>query len=472
MSRRSVLSTIIPLAFILFAVNTIAIGYLGSITSEKYVTAAIVSVSVFLFFSVALNIALIVQGGAFHELLKICGKLANGDVDFKSEKKGKSEVGKAIAELESVRDRLSWFRDEFERLRYRSSCADIDARANERGLPGIYYNIAERANAYIGSITAYLDVLGTPAFSIDLDYNLVYINKDARELVNMTSDQLIGKKCYDYFKCNNCRTENCICAAAIKQGGLVKGQAQSYYQGKEMTFLQTGVKIVDFEDNFRNTAGLEILSDMTEIYNLKQDAENKANQTKKQIEYTGATIAEMTQKTGKNVENAEKAKTLSETAKEDALQGSGRMHEMLAAMEEIKNASAGIANIIKAIEDIAFQTNILALNAAVEAARAGAHGKGFAVVAEEVRNLAARSAGSAKETTDLIANTVDKVQKGVQIANETASALDKIVRGISDAEAIVVEIADASKEQKVVITEIEDEIKQIENVMTAGTSAY
>ncbi len=147
------------------------------------------------------------------------------------------------------------------------------------------------------------------------------------------------------------------------------------------------------------------------------------------------------------------------------------MGKMIEAMDSINESSGKISQIIKVIDEIAFQTNLLALNAAVEAARAGKHGKGFAVVAEEVRNLAARSAHAAKETTALIEDSKVRVKNGIMNTQETAGALEKINDGNKKVNEIVNEISVASKEQAESVRQIIEALKHIDQVTQKNTSA-
>lgn len=148
-----------------------------------------------------------------------------------------------------------------------------------------------------------------------------------------------------------------------------------------------------------------------------------------------------------NAKETERATVLSEQVKATVASGNEQMKSMSKAMNEIKSSSQDIQGIIKVIEDIAFQTNLLALNAAVEAARAGEHGKGFAVVAEEVRNLAARSAKSAKETSELLNKSIQSVNVGVEISDQTEISLSKIDSSVSEFAESIVSISKASSKQ-------------------------
>ena len=211
-------------------------------------------------------------------------------------------------------------------------------------------------------------------------------------------------------------------------------------------------------------AGAQNVSDASVA--LSQGASEQAAS----VQQLSASISQIASQTASNAQNAEKANELTVGTRSKAEVGNQEMQEMLSAMEEINVSSANISKIIKVIDEIAFQTNILALNAAVEAARAGQHGKGFAVVAEEVRNLAARSAKAAKETTDMIEGSMEKVEAGRGIAHKTAEALNEIVGDVAAVADIVASIAKASNEQKLALEQINQGVQQVSQVVQSNSS--
>lgn len=259
-------------------------------------------------------------------------------------------------------------------------------------------------------------------------------------------------------------------AESIAAGDLsINVQVRSDKDLLNIKFKEIVVKNNEIMSNIASAAE-QVATGSEQVSNSSMALSQGAAEQASSVEELTASLEEVSSQTDVNAKNANDANELAEAAKENAVQGNAKMQDMVKAMEEINDSSANISKIIKVIDEIAFQTNILALNAAVEAARAGQHGKGFAVVAEEVRNLAARSADAAKETTEMIESSIKKSEGGTHIANETAEALNKIVEEVAKAADLVGDIAIASNEQAAAIEQINQGIMQVSQVVQANSA--
>ncbi|MEO8808961.1 MAG: methyl-accepting chemotaxis protein [Rhodanobacter sp.] len=201
-----------------------------------------------------------------------------------------------------------------------------------------------------------------------------------------------------------------------------------------------------------------------EIARGNDDLSHRTQEQASSLEETASSMEEMTSTVKQNAENASHANQLARGAREQAERGGEVAGKAISAMAEIDSSSRKIGDIVGLIQEIAFQTNLLALNAAVEAARAGEQGRGFAVVATEVRSLAQRSAGAAKEIKGLIADSDEKVRAGSELVNQSGKALSEIVDSVKKVTDIVAEIAAASQEQSAGIDQVNNAVMQMDEM--------
>ncbi len=207
-----------------------------------------------------------------------------------------------------------------------------------------------------------------------------------------------------------------------------------------------------------------------EIATSSESLANGATESAASIEQITASMNEIGGQTGENAKYANEASQLARKTNDAGTTGQEMMNRMVSSMQEITKNAQDVQKVIKVIDDISFQTNLLALNAAVEAARAGTHGKGFAVVAEEVRNLAARSAKAAGETSEMIKGNNKQINDGAQIASQTAEMLNEIVQHAGETMQLINRIATSSSEQAQSVSQISQGLHQIDAVTQQNTA--
>ncbi len=299
----------------------------------------------------------------------------------------------------------------------------------------------------------------------DFDFEIKYNSKDefgkvAKDIANTVSKLKLYIGNVDFI------------LSKISSGDMTSSIDIEYVGGFAPIKKSVEVIIESLNDTFSqiNEASEQVASSSAQVSGGAQALSQGSTEQASSIQQLSASINEISEQVKVNADNANKASKTTNNLVKEVKDGSEQMKQMTDAMVDIKQSSSDIAKIIKAIDDIAFQTNILALNAAVEAARAGAAGKGFAVVADEVRNLASKSAEAAKNTTTLIENSIKAVENGTTIADKTAESMKNVADGISQSMLLIDQITEASNEQAVSIAQVTQGIEQISSVVQTNSA--
>ena len=379
----------------------------------------------------------------------MCAKaIASGDLDMPLKIESKDEVGQLAATIDGD------VRKAFKEVEAARSVSDKQSKYQSVEVDKLLVNLKRLAKGEL-----YCDI------------TVAEPDADTEELYALFSE-IVANLCGGLNAIKGYISEISHVLGEMAGGNLNVG-IESEYMGDFATLRESINAIVGSLNTMMSgisTAADQVALGTRQVSDGSQNISQGATEQSSAIEELTATIGQIAEQTRQNAMGANQANRLTEEAQAGAVQGNEKMKGMQQAMKEINESSRSINKIIKTIDAIAFQTNILALNAAVEAARAGVHGKGFAVVAEEVRNLAARSADAAKETTELIEDSIQKTEAGTRIVDDTAEELGKMVEDIRKAGQLVSEIATASGEQATAIGQVNRGIEQLSAVVQTNSA--
>ena len=368
---------------------------------------------------------------------------------------------------DSVRGNLMKVSSEISKLIEGANEGQLETRADSTGLLGEYKDMVEGLNQTLDSILDPIketaDVLQQMAegnLSVHVTNNYKGDHNTLKDAINQTVDLMPFREAMEVL-------------SAMADGDLTL-HMEGDYKGDSLKLKNAINETIDSISHtllqIQNVVE-EVTRGALQVADASTALSQGATEQAASLEEITSSMTEIGSQTKTNAENANQANTLTMSARDGAEKGNSEMGRLNEAMSEITESSKNISKIIKVIDEIAFQTNLLALNAAVEAARAGRHGKGFAVVAEEVRNLAARSATAAKETSELIESSIKTVENGSELAIRTGEALEEIKNGSIKAADIVGEITTSSNEQAQGIAQINEGLTQIDKVTQTNTAS-
>ncbi len=303
-------------------------------------------------------------------------------------------------------------------------------------------------------------------------HNLTNIEKEIkskiakfRAHIHKLEPALGAYKTYVNNKVHTFEAQSKLVLIIVILAGLIAGIAASIIVARAIT-RPVKTAIMTLQESSEQVA-----SGSLQVSQASQKLAEGSSEQASSLEETSASLEEIAAMTQSNAEISQKANQMVSDTSRIVTEASGSMKQLKEAINNITSSSEETGKIIKVIDEIAFQTNLLALNAAVEAARAGEAGMGFAVVADEVRNLAQRSAEAAKNTAQLIDNSIKMIKEGSGLTRDTEKSFDGVVDMTKKLKELMEEVSTSSSEQSRGIEQITETVADMSTVTQSNSAS-
>ncbi|WP_290623210.1 MULTISPECIES: methyl-accepting chemotaxis protein [unclassified Archaeoglobus] len=300
-----------------------------------------------------------------------------------------------------------------------------------------------------------LDGVGAPVIKIDPEFTILTANRAAEEVLGIAKDQIIGRKCYDLFRTENCRTEKCACARAMSEKEAISAETIARPGGKEIPIMYVGTPLVD--DSGKVTGCVEYVVDLTEIKEKEKEIEEMLAYTDKCLNMLSNGIREL--QAGNLSVRLEKIKddefgetfdifnefterlneiirSLAEDMKETANQvreAHEAVNQMNAGMQQISSASQQIATGSENLSRLA-NASTAELKAAEqifkELSVKSEESANFASEAAENATMARKEGAKALEIMKTIVEEVENAAKVVETLEVTVRNIGKVTERI------------------------------------------
>jgi len=445
----------------------------------------------------------LVKGAAFARAV------ASGDLSSTLDIHRKDEVGQICRSLAEIPHIIQQVQEEFSRV-----VSDIDkgkllSRCEDDKFKGAYAELLAGANSIAEELLGYIDSMPAVFMTMDNDHAVTYLNKPGTKLLGRDLNDIVGQRCYDLFHADDCQTDQCACAYAMRtctahhsetlarpgdaeidikyigvpnidRDGKVIGAYEIIIDQSETMAIQRKIQNLVLESNRISgkvhNANEELVHQFESSRSDVKDQQERAQEIATAMGQMGAAVLDITKNAANAALNAEDSKKRGQHGANVVRQTAdavAQVQELASNLTEsvtgLGNTAEGISRIVEMISDIADQTNLLALNAAIEAARAGDAGRGFAVVADEVRKLAEKTMVATMEVRTAIQAIQTEVVKSVEITGKASEAvalstslteksgeaLKQIVEVSVETFDQIRDIATASEQQSVAMEQIE-----------------